>query len=204
MHYVIIRKNKEAITIYDSAVGQYNVSYSAFKSSFTNIVIQVSKSNIKVKLNNLNHFNLFKHVDLGYLCMNLLLQVLIIALSTIGANYLNIIINHAILTESGSNTIVISIVFLFIYCSNGLSQYILRLYIAKAFKFNYQYLSQKLLMCLKRKHHNFFDKVDRNYFYLIDNAMQTIVMYAINEVPMLCSNILLSIVTLIVIASISP
>jgi ABC-type bacteriocin/lantibiotic exporter with double-glycine peptidase domain len=132
------------------------------------------------------------------------MQITIVGLGAICADYFNVMINHAIANKSIRNGLTIMLIFGLFYLLEGLLHYVLSLYCAKHFKINFQYLSHQLLNALKHKDKSFFHKVDSNYFYLIDTAMQSITVFMVLEITSLCSNCILIVVIVGVIGVISP
>ncbi|GHU32812.1 hypothetical protein FACS1894166_06910 [Bacilli bacterium] len=204
LHYVIVKKHQRYLEVFDSDKGRYEIKDEEFGKVFAGIIILISKHKVKNNFYVKKPIDYFKSIDLKYLFLNLFMQVVIIALSTVSANFLNTMINNAIAVSSFSNAIVIAVIFLLIYLMNGLSKYILHLYASKHFKINFQYLSNSLINALKYKKHSFLIKIDPNYFYVIDNAMQSITNFLINEITMLFANMLLLIMICILIICINP
>jgi ABC-type bacteriocin/lantibiotic exporter with double-glycine peptidase domain len=127
------------------------------------------------------------------------MQTVVISLGAITADYFNIMINHAIANKSVSNGLTIAVIFAMFFILEELMHYVLSLYSAKHFKINFQYLSRQLMQTLQFKKKTFFKKVDSNYFYLIDTAMQSITVFLTTEIVSLCSNVLLVLVATVVI-----
>jgi hypothetical protein len=63
LHYVIIRKRKHMIEVYDSADGSYQTTLKAFAEKFAGILMMVSKSNVKINVNRLPKLDLLKNLD---------------------------------------------------------------------------------------------------------------------------------------------
>jgi ABC-type bacteriocin/lantibiotic exporter with double-glycine peptidase domain len=203
LHYVIVKKHYQYLNIFDSLNGQYQITYEEFAKLFTNVIIMVNKSKCKPNINKLSGIDLLKSIDIKYLCLNLLLQILVIGFSTIGANYLNIIINNAITSNSIKNGLVISVMFIFIYICNGLSKYILNLYATKYFKSTFRYLSNELMKSLRHKQKNFFAKIDSSYFYLLDTSIYTITSFVVIEISSVCASLIMCVTVLVVIVCIN-
>jgi ABC-type bacteriocin/lantibiotic exporter with double-glycine peptidase domain len=132
------------------------------------------------------------------------MQIAIVLLGAISADYFNIMINHAIASKSIRNGLTIMMIFGVFFILEGLLHYVLSLYSAKHFKINFQYLSHQLLHSLKLKNKTFFHKVDSNYFYLVDTAIHSITVFITTEVTTLCSNCILIVVIMCTVAIISP
>jgi ABC-type bacteriocin/lantibiotic exporter with double-glycine peptidase domain len=132
------------------------------------------------------------------------MQIVIIAVGAITADYFNIMINHAIASKSIKNGLIIMLIFGLFFLLEALMHYTLTLYSAKHFKINFHFLSRQLINALNNKNCTFFHKVDSNYLYLIDTAMQSITIFIVMEVSALCSNCILVITITCIIAVINP
>jgi ABC-type bacteriocin/lantibiotic exporter with double-glycine peptidase domain len=147
--------------------------------------------------------DLFRNIKTTYLLISIFIQISIITLSTISANYLNLIINDAISNETFKNGLIITFVFLLITLLNGLAKYIFKLFCARGFKQCFMSLSNNFINSLNLKRNDFINKIDRNNFYLIDSAIQSISNFLTYEISTFCSNICLSITTLVIVACIN-
>ena len=132
------------------------------------------------------------------------MQIIIVGLGAIGADYFNMMINHAITNKSIRNGLTIMLIFMIFFILEGLMHYLLSLYSAKHFKINFQFLSRQLVHALSHKSKNFFNKVDHNYFYLVDTAMQSITVFIVTEITSLCANCILVVIITGIIAVINP
>jgi ABC-type bacteriocin/lantibiotic exporter with double-glycine peptidase domain len=204
LHYVIVRKRKHLIEVYDSVDGNYSTYLKQFANNFVGIIMMVSKSNTKINIDKLPKVDILHSLDWKYLVFSLLMQVAIVMLGAISADYFNIMINHAIASKSITNGLTIMLIFCIFFLLEGLMHYVLSLYSAKHFKISFHYLSRQLLNALNYKRRAFFHKVDSNYFYLVDTAMQSITVFIVSEVTTLCSNCILLVVITGVIAVINP
>lgn len=203
MHYVIIKKHKQFIEVYDSELGHYESSYQVFNENFAGIIILITKAQVRINVQQIGKMDLFKHLDIKYLLVNLLIQILIVGLGAITADFMNIMINHVIVNNSLKNGILIITIFGIFYLLNGLMHYLLNLYTSKYFKINFQYLSNELIVALNHKKKSFLNKVDANYFYIIDTAMHSIANFIVVEISSFCANVLLIIVAVAIISTIS-
>lgn len=204
LHYVIIQKYKNVIDVYDSANGKYQTSLNNFSENFVGIVMLVSKNNSKINIEHLPKLDLWNSLDWKYLLISLFMQIVIILLGAVTADYFNIMINHAIVNKSITNGITIMLIFGIFFLLEGLMHYLLTLYSAKHFKINFHFLCRQLIHALNNKNRTFFNKVDSNYFYLVDTAMQSITVFIVMEVSMLCSNCVLVIVIVGIVTLINP
>jgi ABC-type bacteriocin/lantibiotic exporter with double-glycine peptidase domain len=203
LHYVIVKKHKQFVEVYDSESGRYESSYQAFVENFAGIIILITKAKVKINVKQIDKPDIFKHLDVRYLLINLLIQIVVVGLGAITADFLNIMINHAVVSNSLKNGVMIVVVFAIIYLLNGLTHYLLNLYTAKYFKINFQYLSHELINALNHKKKTFLNKVDANYFYIIDTAMHAITNFIVVEISSFCANVLLVIIVVAIICSVS-
>jgi ABC-type bacteriocin/lantibiotic exporter with double-glycine peptidase domain len=58
LHYVIVRKHKHQIEIYDSADGNYRTNLKDFAEKFVGIVMLISKSSTKINIDRLPKLDL--------------------------------------------------------------------------------------------------------------------------------------------------
>lgn len=205
IHYVIVKKHKRFITIYDSRFNEpINKSYDEFNKCFIKLVMVIEKCNKSFKFSMTSKIDLFKNLKTSFLIISILIQICIIALSTICANYLNMIVNDSISNSSIKNGLIITFVFALIFILNGFVKYVFKLFCVRSFKQCFISLSSNLTNALKIKKANFLNKIDKNNFYLVDLSMQTISHFITFEITMFCSNIFLLVVTLTVITCINP
>lgn len=205
MHYVIVKKFKKFITIYDSRYKEpFSLTYEEFHDHFAKLIITVEPFKQSFNFQITSKIDLFKNIKINYLLISIAIQMSIIALSTISANYLNMIINTSISNSSFKNGLIVTFVFFVISLLNGFTKYIFKLFTIRGFKQCFMYLSNNLINSLNLKKADFINKVDKNHFYLIDSAIQTISNFLTYEISTFCSNICLSIITFVIIVCINP
>lgn len=205
LHYVIVKKNKKFFTIYDSRYDlPLNQTYEEFSKHFAKIMIVVHKTTSTFKFDRLSKIDLFKNIKPIFLMISILMQIAIITLTTFSANYLNLIINDSISNDSFKNGLIITFVFVLMFLLNGLVKYLFKLFCLSKFKECFLSLSSNLINSLNNKKYTFVNKVEKNNFYLIDSAMQSISNFLTYEISTFCSNIFLTIVLLIIVACINP
>lgn len=160
-HYVIARKRKQYIEIYDScSLQSTKMSYEQLKQIFLNVIILVKKKPNEIFNKLFNKASTLLMIDLKFILLNLSLSLLIMAASIGGATFLNFIIDLAIAKSSINNLVTMSFIFIFLYFANDILNYISHLYMSKQTK-NYSLLfTNKILSCLSNKSLNFTHKVD--------------------------------------------
>ena len=205
LHYVIVKKHKKTLTVYDSRYDEpIEQTYHEFNKYFSKIVIVVQKFRTSFKFPLTSRIDIFKNIRLSYLIISILIQIGIVILSTFAANYLNSIINSSISNSSFKNGLIITFVFLLVFILNGLVKYILKLFCARGFKECFRYLSNNFVISINQKRNDFLNKVNANNFYLVDTAIQSISNFLTYEISAFCSNVFLTIVTMTIIACINP
>jgi ABC-type bacteriocin/lantibiotic exporter with double-glycine peptidase domain len=63
LHYVIIKKSKDKITVYDSIEGEHQMSFQEFAKSFSDIIMMVSKNSYTININRLNKVDLLHNLN---------------------------------------------------------------------------------------------------------------------------------------------
>jgi hypothetical protein len=74
----------------------------------------------------------------------------------------------------------------------------------KESKIQFLFLTNKIINAIKYKKLSFFNKVDKNYFFAIDNAIATIVSFMLIEINNIVLNILIFMVSLTIMLITSP
>jgi ABC-type bacteriocin/lantibiotic exporter with double-glycine peptidase domain len=123
------------------------------------------KFNLKQKI------KLFNHLDTKFLIINLFLQFLIVSFSIIGSLYLTKYIGNFQTNNSFETSIWVCVFFLFIFTIENLVKYISSLLISKQIRNNCFFYSSNILKNISIKGSNFFNKIDKNYYYFIDKII---------------------------------
>jgi ABC-type bacteriocin/lantibiotic exporter with double-glycine peptidase domain len=178
--------------------------YQEFNKYFAKIMIEVDKLNQAFNFPITKRMDIFKNIKFSYLLISCLMQIAIVVLTTISANYLNLIINNSIGNSAFKNGLIITFVFFLIFLLNGFTKYILKLVCARGFKQCFNLLSHNMIESLRIRKQTFINKIDMNNFYLIDTSIQSISNFLTYEISFFCSNIFLAITTIIVIVCINP
>jgi ABC-type bacteriocin/lantibiotic exporter with double-glycine peptidase domain len=132
------------------------------------------------------------------------MQIAIIILAVIGANYLSKTISECFTNNDYANTIIISIFFILVFVINALIKYLCFLISVKRIKLNYLILTSQVLSALKNKNANFFNKVNKNYIYILDHSINTIITYNVVEVSNFISAFLFTFILIIYIGFVAP
>jgi ABC-type bacteriocin/lantibiotic exporter with double-glycine peptidase domain len=200
---VVIRKRQNQIEVWDSAKGYQVKTYKEFAKVFGNVMMIVTKkkTNLPPILN--KKTKILKSINVKYLLLSVLLNVLAISLSIAGAKYLTMVIDNSITSESFSNFISISILFGFLYIMEGLTNYVLHIYSTMFVKTNFCYLSHRFLQKIRYKNKIFYSKVDKNQIMLMDNAMTAIAQHYAVDITAFVTNIFLCFACIIIICSLN-
>lgn len=199
LHYVIVKKNKNAFIIFDSNQGKYILSYEDFEKIFQNIIILVEKNNIKIELN----FNLKKIIDCidwkSFLITNFI-NCIIVILSIFGGLYMNNLIDHVINNKVASNLISINLIFLILFIVNNLLNLFVShfAYINKISYFNL--INFKIMNILSKCNKQIFLKNNFNDLININDHIMTIAEFYTQSINKIICDTLTLIVTLILLS----
>lgn len=202
-HYVIARKRKKYIELYDSSNSKMSkISYTDLQKVFMNVIILIRKKANKVFNKTFSNASTLLLFDLKFILLNTSLSILILMLSVISASFLNYIIDLAVLKSSLTNLITICFIFIFFYLANDILSYISNLYMTRNVKNNLVLFTSKILSSLETKKANFLNKVDKNWIYKVDECVYNVANFCIVEVNKLITNIIFLAVCICIIGSI--
>lgn len=203
-HYVIARKNKKQIEIFDSSSNQpIKLSYNDFKSMYLNVVVLVKKQPSKLFDKVFGKTKTLLIFDIKFVLINLLLSVLVLCTSIVCASFLNWIIDLAIDKSSINNLITISFIFILVYCLNDLLTYISSLYVSNQTRTYFMLFTSKILKNLPNKKFDFLNKVDKQWIYKIDECVYNISNFCIIEINKFITNIIFACICICIIGSIN-
>lgn len=201
-HYVIARKHKKYIEIYDSCSLEMNkLSYAELKKIFLNVIILVRKKATKTFKKVFGNTKTLLMFDLKFLLINLGLSVLILLTSIACASFLNYVIDLAIGKSSINNLITICFIFVLFYFSNDLLTYVSNLYMSKHIKSYMLLFTNKILGSLENKKPDFLFKVDKNWIFKVDECVYNISNFSVVEINKFITNIIFVITCVCVIGS---
>lgn len=202
-HYVVARKRKGYIEIYDSCSLKMNkITYNELKQVFLNVLILVKKKPNDIFQKIFSTHATLLMFDLKFVLINLCLSVLIMAVSIGTAVFLNFVIDLAISKESINNLITICFIFTLFYFMNDILQYVSSLYMSKHVKNYFILFTSKILSSLEYKQSDFLKKVDKNWIFKIDECVYNIANFSIVEINKLITNIIFLFVCICIIGSI--
>lgn len=202
-HYVIARKKKKYIEIYDScSLDTTKLSYSELKKIFLNVLILVKKKPNKAFSKTFGNAKTLLMLDLKFVLLNLGLSIIIIATSILTASFLNYVIDLAIANSSITNLITICFIFVLFYFVNDILTYVSNLYMSQHVKSYFVLFTNKILSSLHSKKFDFLNKVDKNWIFKVDECVYNISNFCIVEVNKFITNIILLFVCVCIIGSI--
>lgn len=202
-HYIIARKKKKHIEIYDSSSSETTlISYSQFEKVFLDVIILVAKHPSKLFTTIFSKPTTVLMLDLKYIILNLMLSVLLLLTSIGCASFINLIIDKAIGESSVRNVITICFIFAFVYIANDLITYILNLYVSsKTRQYSILFINN-ITNSLKIKDPLFLMKVDKNWIYKIDECVYKISNFYVLEINKFITSIIFSITCMCIIGCI--
>lgn len=202
MHYVIVFKKKDSLILFDSDLGKNEFKYQEFRKNYANIVFNISKMKSSISYTS-PKINL-QTIDLKFLLICIFLHFCIIGLSTLFANVFNWTLNFSVYSKSINNLINLVFIFFLITLLNGLINFILKHYSLIRFKQNFKYLVFKLINSLSSKDYSFNNKIDQSYLYLIDSSIVSICNFLTVDIPVLITDCLMLLISVIIFSIIKP
>jgi ABC-type bacteriocin/lantibiotic exporter with double-glycine peptidase domain len=202
LHYTIIKKTKNSIEMYDSVSGKTIVKQNELKEVFQNVVLIPSKQLCKITLNN-DCINIAPHFNFKYVAICIGIQLVVIVSSILGANYISEVIEKSLLIGSYKNLLILSFAFGLMFLLETLGTYVSKLFIGTHNMNISKILSSKFIDTLKYKNNDFLNKCDKNYFYLIDNAIQNIANFHSFQTIQFIASLICSVCLIIVLTAIN-
>lgn len=153
-HYVVAKKNKSKIIIFDPAKGRIVYSLKEFEIHYSQIVISIEKNENTYCLDNsdyksvkTNNYFAFEF-DYKFFLIFIFLELVLSITTIVSSFFVKILISHIFPSKSINNLILITLFFFLIYCFNSLFSFFITKYKMKKFNFwwkNYFYKFQKIL-----------------------------------------------------------
>lgn len=201
-HYVVARKQKTYIEIYDSCSSDVNkISYKQLEKMFLNVIVLVKKQPNKAFNKVFGKASTLLMFDLKFVLLNLGLSILILTCSIGTASFLNFIIDLVINKSSINNLITICFIFILIYFSNDLLTYVSNLYMSRHIKNYFVLFTNKILSSLETKKPDFLFKVDKNWIFKADECVYNIANFCVLEINKFITSIIFTITCICVIGS---
>lgn len=202
-HFVIARKKKKYIEIYDSCSLKMNtISYNELKQIFLNVVILVKKKPNKIFQATFSKASSILMFDLRFVLLNLGLSILILLASIGCASFLNFIIDFVIDKSSINNLITICFIFAICYFANDILTYVSNLYMSQHVKNYFLLFTNKILTSLKSKKLDFLNKVDKNWIFKTDECVFNLSNFIVVEINKFISNIVFLVACICIIGCI--
>ena len=109
-HYVIAKKVSNGVKIFDSANGEYILSYEQLAKVFCNIFIKISKAKLTKEIN-LNQKQWINSLNFKYILLVVLMQILIAGLSISFGLLINYVLDLCVISGNIKNLLIISLSF---------------------------------------------------------------------------------------------
>jgi ABC-type bacteriocin/lantibiotic exporter with double-glycine peptidase domain len=109
-HYTIVKKHTRKIEFFDSVKGHYFLTYNEFERIFTGVCIFITKCERKNIIKK-KYGQIFKHINFPYLIVSVLLEIFMVCIGIVSANYISIVISQNVNNSILTNVIFISIIF---------------------------------------------------------------------------------------------
>ena len=197
-HYVIAKKYENFIKIFDSDKGIYNLTYSELENIFLCVLIIVTKANIKQKLK-IKSNKWWENIDIKYLFLMFTLNLLVTGLSICLGLFMNNILSLCIDNENIKNLVIICFSFFLIHLLKELINIISNKLCNKKISFNYAFIKNKLLQNLLIKKQTFINKINPNYFCILNDAIYSTCIYNLQLLANLITDIFIVVLTTILL-----
>lgn len=173
LHYVIVKKTKKKIIIYDSCDGIKEMEYKDFREIFFDVIIECSKG---ILHNNSSIFidKIKKYISIKQILIVNFINLIVVLLSIFGGSFFQQVIDKVINVNDISNLLTISIIFGFNFLLIHLGSWFINLFSSNEFISYYRYLNKNALISISNKHDSFFSKVDYNNLLTLDNHIGNI------------------------------
>jgi len=202
-HYVIAKKVSNGVKIFDSANGEYILSYEQLAKVFCNIFIKISKAKLTKEIN-LNQKQWINSLNVKYILLVALMQILIAGLSISFGLFINYVLDLCVISDNIKNLLIISLSFAVISLLKYLFNYLLTLYNSHYLKEEYYFYKDKVFKHLFNKKSNFFQKIYKSNFFMLNTAIITMCQFNLTVVPNLIANCLIVIVCLLILIINNP
>lgn len=178
-HFVIAKKSKEFITIYDSSGTVKKYSYDEFENIYCGCIIEFSKrrvyKEIDFSLNEINKQKLYLPSKHMYCFFMVIFDLLFMTIGLIGSGFIKIAIDKIIPLNLNQNLFFIGFFFIVLFLFQYISDYF-----ATLIKINVcqKIMKENILIhtnVLKNKDKVFFDNIDKKILMQYPQAIGTII-----------------------------
>ena len=197
-HYVIAKKVNKGVKIFDSASGEYILSYEQLSKVFNNVYIKISKAKLNKEIN-LNQKQFINSLNVKYILLVVLIQICIAGLSISFGLFINYVLDLCVISGNIKNLLIISFSFAVISLLKYLFSYLLTLYNSRYLKEEYYFYKDNVFKHLFNKKINFFQKVYKSNFLMLNTAIVTICQFNLTVIPNLIANCLIVFACLIIL-----
>ena len=202
-HYVIAKKVNKGVKIFDSASGEYILSYEQLSKVFNNVYIKISKAKLNKEIN-LNQKQFINSLNVKYILLVVLIQICIAGLSISFGLFINYVLDLCVISGNIKNLLIISFSFAVISLLKYLFSYLLTLYNSRYLKEEYYFYKDSVFKHLFNKKINFFQKVYKSNFLMLNTAIVTICQFNLTVIPNLIANCLIVFACLIILIISNP
>ena len=199
-HFVIAKKIKNGIKIYDSAKGKYVLDYQQLSKIFANIFIKISKIKSK-QPTRLNSKKWTNYLNINLILLTTLINIIIASLSICFGLFMNYTLDLCVVSENIKNLIIVCFGFIVISCLKHLFNYLLTCFNAKYIKEQFYFYKSKLINNLFNKKNDFFNKVHKNNFFILNTAIITICNFNVGTIPIMISNLIIGLICICILIS---
>ena len=201
-HYIIARKNKKEVEIYDSSSGVYSLSTKEFIKIFSGIIIFVEKVFLNVEIKKYNK-SYFKNINIKYILIVNIFNIINIFLSVFIGTFIQAIIDKSLNNESITNLLTLSIIYIIAIILNKISEYFLNLFMSDDVLKKYNYMLNNVYKKIPNKKFDFYDKIDNNYLINLQDIIYDLASFYSMNLNKIVADILSIIIGTIVLSIIN-
>ena len=202
-HYIIARKNKKEVEIYDSSSGIYSLSIKEFIKIFSGIIIFVEKVFLNIEIKKYNK-SYFKNINFKYILIVNIINIINIFLSVFIGTFVQAIIDKSLNNESITNLLTLSIIYIIAIILNKISDHFLNLFMSDDVIKKYNYMLNDVYKKIPNKKFDFYDKIDNNYLINLQDIIYDLATFYSMNLNKIIADILSIVVGIIILSIINP
>lgn len=192
-HYVIAKKQNDKVLIYDSYCGIYEWTYMELQKHFLNIYIKIEKQNISLIKIEKKH-NLF-NIKPIVLLINIVSQLLIGGIGILCGMFLNFLLGLCSTNLEIKTLVLVCTIFALIDVLRAISNYLYFKYITHIIYLQYKILKHQIIYKIMNKKDSIKNKIDVNYFYMLNEIIYEVIKFNINEYATLIADTLICLIS---------
>ncbi len=202
-HFVIAKKNKKEIEIYDSSKGIYILSINEFINQFSGIVIFIEKKFLNIEIKKY-HKSYLKNINIKYILIVNIINIINIFLSVFIGTFIQGIIDKSLNNESITNLLTLSIIYIIAIILNKISEHFLNLFMSNDVIRKYNSMLNNVYKIIPNKKFDFYDKIDNNYLINLQDIIYDLASFYSMNLNKIIADILSVIIGITVLSILNP